>query len=204
MRRTGNVLTGLFVLGMALVVMDIHRVRAQSIELKPVAFNIGRATSIAHAGDGSGRLFVTSQPGTILIHDGETMLAQPFLDISPKVSCCGEQGLLGIAFHPDYATNGYFYVNYTETLDGWTIVERYSVSPTDPNLADPDSAMIVLVVPQVGANHNGGQLQFGPDGYLYIGTGDGGGPGGGDPLNLAQFLGAPICMGDSVCRGVAI
>jgi glucose/arabinose dehydrogenase len=101
------------------------------------------------------------------------------------VSCCGEQGLLGLAFHPDYATNGFFYVDYTNVA-GDTVVARYEVSATDPNVADPDSAQTVLTQDQPAANHNGGQLAFGPDGYLYIALGDGGG--GGDPQGNGQNL----------------
>ncbi len=144
---------------------------------------------IANAGDGSGRLFVVEQAGTIRIYKNGALLATPFLDISGLVTCCGEQGLLSVAFHPKYASNGYFYVYYVNTLvsPGDITIARYHVS-ANPDVADPASAQIVLVVPHpTNANHNGGQLYFSPtDGYLYVGTGDGGS--GGDPPNNAQTL----------------
>ncbi len=127
-------------------------------------------TGITHAGDG--RLFLTLQRGRILVWDGTQVLPTPFLNISSLVVCCGEQGLLSTAFHPSYAANGFFFVNYTD-LSGATVVARYSVTG-DPNVADPFSAKVLLTIVQPFANHNGGQLQFGPDGQLYVGMGDGG------------------------------
>ncbi|MFV2071509.1 MAG: sorbosone dehydrogenase family protein [Thermoanaerobaculales bacterium] len=143
-----------------------------------------------HAGDGSGRLFVVEQDGSIMIIDGGVVEPVPFLDISGQVDNAGhEQGLLGIAFHPQYASNGLFFVNYTYDpgpgLDR-TRVSRFSVSGGNPNLADPTSELVILEVEQDFANHNGGDIHFGPDGYLYIGMGDGGS--GGDPNNRAQDL----------------
>ena len=130
------------------------------------------------------RLFVVEQGGRVrLVKDG-TLLRDPFLDVAAKVSCCGEQGLLGIAFHPDYASNGRFFVFYTNT-DGDEVVERYRVSP-DLDRADDTSGLVLLTVPDFAPNHNGGQLAFGPDGYLYVGLGDGGG--GGDPQETGQDL----------------
>lgn len=131
---------------------------------------------------GDPRLFVVEQTGRIrIIADGQLRPA-PFLDLSRSVSGGSEQGLLGLAFHPDYATNGRFFVNYTDR-DGNTRIVSYRVS-ADPDVADPASAKLVLRIDQPYANHNGGWLGFGPDGYLYIGMGDGGG--GGDPENRAQ------------------
>jgi glucose/arabinose dehydrogenase len=156
-----------------------------SINPKLVISGLSSPVGITHAGDGSGRLFIVLQGGKILIFDGVQILSPPFLDISSLVSSGGERGLLGVAFHPDYAHNGLFYVNYTN-IAGDTVVARYSVS-ADPDLADPGSASILLTISQPFSNHNGGQLQFGPDGYLYIGVGDGGS--GGDPGNRAQDLG---------------
>jgi glucose/arabinose dehydrogenase len=120
-----------------------------------------------------------------MVYDGMQILPTPFLDIEPLVACCGEQGLLGLVFHPDYANNGFFYLNYTNT-DGDSVIARYAVS-ANPDIADAGSSAILLTIPQPFSNHNGGQLKFGPDGYLYIGTGDGGS--GGDPQNNAQNLG---------------
>jgi hypothetical protein len=128
------------------------------------------------------RLFVVEQTGRIRMLKDDVMLAAPFLDLSTVVSCCGERGLLGLAFHPQYTTNGLFYVYYTNT-SGDTRVMRYHVS-ANPDVADPTSAGPVLSQTQPFANHNGGMLAFGPDGYLYVGLGDGGS--GGDPLNHAQ------------------
>jgi glucose/arabinose dehydrogenase len=144
-----------------------------------------KPTYLTHAGDGSGRLFITEQVGRIrLVVDGQ-LLGQPFLDISSLVgSRASEQGLLSIAFHPRYASNGYFFVNYTD-VRGDTVVARYHVS-SDPNVADPESGTVLLTIDQPYANHNGGQLHFGPDGYLYIGMGDGGSAG--DPQNNGQRL----------------
>jgi glucose/arabinose dehydrogenase len=120
-----------------------------------------------------------------MIFDGVQILNAPFLDIRSLVGSGGEKGLLSVAFHPQYAQNGFFYVNYTDRASSFhTDIARYSVSATDPNRADPASARILLEINQPFANHNGGQLQFGPDGFLYIGMGDGGS--GGDPGNRAQ------------------
>ncbi len=155
---------------------------AQSLTLEPIATGLTRPVDIAHAGDGSGRLFLVQQGGRVLIHDGSGVLPTPFLDIGSLISCCGERGLLGLAFHPSYASNGFLFVFYTNTF-GAAVVARYQVS-SNPNLADAGSANILLTVPQPETNHNGGQLRFGPDGYLYIALGDGGG--GGDPWNNGQ------------------
>lgn len=156
----------------------------QSIALVPVATGLSSPVYVTHAGDGTGRLFIVEQPGVIRIFDGSQVLPTPFLDIQSLVSCCNERGLLSLAFHPDYPTKGFFYVDYTDN-SGDTVVARYSVSG-NPNVANPDSAFPVLTVDQPFPNHNGGQLQFGPDGYLYIGMGDGGS--GGDPNNNGQSL----------------
>lgn len=133
--------------------------------------------AIRHAGDGSGRLFIVQQDGLIRIFNGTSILATPFLDLVSEVTSGGERGLLGLAFHPNYASNGYFYVNYTRTgVEGLeTVVERYTVSAGDANVANAMSGTEILVVGQTFANHNGGDIHFGPDGYLYIGMGDGGG-----------------------------
>lgn len=133
---------------------------------------------------GDERLFVVSQPGVIYILDSmKTKLPVPFLDINAKVIDSGnERGLLGLAFHPNYKQNGYFYVNYSRNNDGYTTISRFKVS-ADPNIADT-TEQILLTVPQPYSNHNGGCMQFGPDGYLYIGLGDGGS--GGDPQANAQ------------------
>ncbi|MFO7461920.1 MAG: PQQ-dependent sugar dehydrogenase [Desulfatiglandales bacterium] len=155
---------------------------APNIQLTQVIAGLNNPVAITHAGDGSGRLFVTLQGGRILVHDGVQLLPEPFLDISSLITAGGERGLLSVAFHPNYLQNGFLYVNYTD-LNGDTVVARYTVS-ADPNRVDAASALIVLQVFQPFANHNGGQLKFGTDGYLYIGLGDGGS--GGDPQNNAQ------------------
>lgn len=158
---------------------------AVTIKAEPVVTGLSSPVDITHAGDGSGRLFITLQGGRVVIFDGVQILSPPFLDINSLVSSGGERGLLGAAFHPNYVGNGFFYVSYTDTA-GDSVIARYSIS-LDPNRADPTSGVILLTIPQPFGNHNGGQLHFGPDGYLYIGIGDGGS--GGDPQNNGQDLG---------------
>jgi len=133
---------------------------------------VKKPTHVTHAADGSGRLFITEQEGRIVIVKDGVLLSDPFLDIRGRVSCCGERGLLSVAFPPAFREKRYFYVNYTDTA-GDTKVARYRLTK-DGDRADPGSEEIVLTVQQPYANHNGGQLAFGPDGYLYIGMGDGG------------------------------
>ena len=155
---------------------------ADAIELERVINGLTQPLLVTHAADGSDRLFVVEQGGRILIHDGSRLLDQPFLDISSEISSGGERGLLGLAFHPDYESNGFFFVNYTDRR-GDTVVSRFSISG-DPNRADASSEVEVLSFNQPQSNHNGGHLAFGPDGYLYIASGDGGGSG--DPQNNGQ------------------
>jgi glucose/arabinose dehydrogenase len=172
----------------ALAVLTCAGARAEAqltLGFEPVATGLSLPLGLVHAGDGSARLFIVEQTGRIRIHDGTQLLSTPFLDVSSLITCCGERGLLGLAFHPDYATNGLFYVHYTDTA-GNTAVTRHQVSP-DPNVADAASGQVLLNVRQPFTNHKGGQLAFGPDGLLYIGLGDGGS--GGDPGNRAQNLG---------------
>ena len=154
---------------------------ALEVALVPFAAGLDQPDNIANAGDA--RLFVLEQPGVIRIVEPDgSVLPTPFLDISSRVSCCGEQGLLGLAFDPGYAANGRFYVDYTDNA-GNTQVSRFSVT-ANPDVADPNGEVGILSVVQPFSNHNGGDLQFGPDGYLYISLGDGGS--GGDPQGNGQ------------------
>ncbi len=132
---------------------------------------------ITHAGDGTNRIFVVQQDGNILVFPNDSAVAvdKAFLHITPKLSAItGEEGLLGLAFHPDYKTNGYFYVNYTAPNPLRTVVARYRVLPEDPDRGDSSSEFRIIEIDQPFKNHNGGMISFGPDGYLYIGMGDGG------------------------------
>jgi glucose/arabinose dehydrogenase len=148
-----------------------------------VAGGFSQPLLVTHAGDD--RLFVVEQTGRIRIVLNGSILSTPFLNVSSLITTSGsEQGLLGLAFHPNYAQNGWFFINYTNTA-GDTVVARYTVS-SNPNVANANSAVTVLTVDQPFVNHNGGHLAFGPDGYLYIAMGDGGS--GGDPQNRAQNL----------------
>jgi len=139
---------------------------------------------VTGAGTGDGRLYVVEQGGTVRVVEPDGALrAEPFLDISDRVSSGGERGLLGLAFHSGYAANGRFYVDYTDR-DGNTVVSELQRSSGDPIRADPASERVLVRIEQPYANHNGGMVAFGPDGYLYVGMGDGGS--GGDPENRAQ------------------
>jgi glucose/arabinose dehydrogenase len=156
-----------------------------TLRMREVAAGLASPVFVG-ASAGDARLFVVEQPGRIRIVAGGQALPGPFLDISSKVSYGGERGLLGLAFHPRYAQNGYFYVNYTDR-GGDTRVERYHVS-SDRDRADDASGQLVITVAQPYANHNGGMIAFGPDGMLYVGMGDGGS--GGDPKGNGQNMGA--------------
>lgn len=129
------------------------------IRLQPVASGLSQPLDIAHAGDGSKRLFVVEKTGAVKIIQNGAVVATPFLDLSALVSRGDEQGLLGIAFHPRYRENGQFFVNYTD-ISGNTVIARYRVSASNANVADAASAQVILAVPQPFANHNGGKLAF--------------------------------------------
>jgi glucose/arabinose dehydrogenase len=151
-----------------------------------VVGGLQKPLGIAAPADGTGRLFVLEQAGRVQIVQNGQLLPAPYLDIVSRVgSASNEQGLLGLAFHPRYAENGFFYVNYTDR-NGDTVIAQFQVSPDDPNRADPGAEKRLLSVPQPYPNHNGGQVAFGPDGYLYLGLGDGGSAG--DPQGNGQSL----------------
>lgn len=151
------------------------------IDIEQFATGLSSPVAIAHAGDD--RMFVVQQGGQIRIVESDgTVNGTPYLNISGLVSGGSEQGLLGLAFHPDYANNGYFYVYYTDNA-GDSVISRFEVSG-DPDVADAGSELQILTFDQPFGNHNGGTIAFGPDGYLYIASGDGGS--GGDPGDRAQ------------------
>lgn len=154
---------------------------------------------------GDPRLFVATKGGTVRIIQDGTLLPTPFLDISSIVHQNSEQGFLGLAFDPAYATNGRFFVSYTSSANE-NVVASYTVSTADPNVANPVAEDIRLRVPQPRSNHNGGNIVFGPDGYLYVGRGDGGG--GGDPdhngQSTATLLGKILRLDVSGASGYSI
>ncbi len=153
------------------------------LALQPVATGLSSPVHLASPPNDS-RLFIVEQPGRIRVVQNGQLLATPFLDITAKVLDGGEQGLLSVAFHPQYPTNRHFYVYYTDN-NGDILIERYTATSASSNTANPASASPIIGIPHPGnSNHNGGQLAFGPDGFLYIGTGDGGS--GNDPPNNAQ------------------
>jgi glucose/arabinose dehydrogenase len=156
-----------------------------AVRLQLLTTGLPSLVSISHPDDQSGHLFIVEQAGLIRVMHNRELLAAPFLDIHTLVSCCGERGLLGLAFPPGYANKGHFFVYYTNT-GGNIVIARYN-GTSNPDLADPNSAVIVTTISHpTYSNHNGGQLAFGPDGYLYAGVGDGGS--GGDPNNHGQSL----------------
>ena len=159
---------------------------AQVVAISEFANGFSSPVEIAHCGDS--RLFVVQQSGAIRVLNADgTVNPTNFLTLTNStILSGGERGLLGLAFHPNYATNGYFFLNYTRAGDGATVIARYSVSTTNPNLANATSGSVLLTIPQPFSNHNGGTIKFGPDGYLYVGMGDGGS--GGDPGNRAQNI----------------
>jgi glucose/arabinose dehydrogenase len=158
----------------------------QPVEAFP-ALSFTRPVDFQHANDNTHRVFVVEQPGVINVfqNDPGASLKNVFLDIRTKVEDSGnEEGLLGLAFHPNYKSNGFFYTNYTASNPDRTVISRFKVSSGNPNQADPNSELVILTFAQPYSNHNGGQVSFGPDGYLYIAVGDGGS--GGDPQGNGQ------------------
>lgn len=155
--------------------------------LEPVATGLANPLYLTAPPGDVQRLFIAEQPGRIRIVQNGTLLLAPFLDITDRVASGGEEGLLSVAFHPNYSTNHYFYVDYTHTNAAgdtlYTLIERYTTS-ADSNVADSTTHKLILRIVQPYSNHNGGLVMFGPDGMLYIGMGDGGS--GGDPQNRAQ------------------
>jgi hypothetical protein len=160
---------------------------AASIALRLVASGLSEPVDIQSTA-GDSRLFIVEQPGRIRILRAGALRTEPFLDLTDRVGAGGERGLLGLAFHPAYATSGLFYVNYTDTT-GTTRISEFRVS-VDPDRAGPETERLLLSVAQPFANHNGGALAFGPDEFLYIALGDGGSAG--DPLDAAQDLSRPL------------
>ncbi len=153
--------------------------------LEKIAEGLALPVQVTHAGDGTGRLFVVEQEGRIRIVRNGVVNEDPFLDISSRVRCCGERGLLNVAFPPGYVEKQYFYVSYTDRA-GDTVISRFTTT-ADPDLADPESEEVVLLIAQPDQVHNGGRIAFGPaDGYLYVGSGDGGHPTLKDVENRAQ------------------
>lgn len=180
----------------SLFLLSLSTVLHAQKELQPAfpGLSFVRPLDLQAPGDGSNRLFVVEQRGLVWVFENDSTVTQKteFLDIQDRVTDGGEMGLLGLVFHPAYADSGYFYVNYTASPPTRTVVARYSVSPANPDSAIKESEFVLLEIDQPFANHNGGQLAFGPDGFLYIGMGDGGGAG--DSLqngqNLQTLLGA--------------
>lgn len=180
-------------LAAALFAFTVSRAIAQlQLEVAFTTLSFTRPVDLQHAGDGTNRIFVVEQAGVIKVFENtkSTASAKTFLNITDRVNDSGnEEGLLGLAFHPDYESNGYFYVDYTASNPRRTVISRFSVSTTNPDSALKSSEFIVIEIPinlPNNDNHNGGKIAFGSDGFLYIGPGDGGS--GGDPMGNGQNL----------------
>jgi len=158
-----------------------------AIQIQPIVTGLVEPVFVTSARDGTGRLFIVEQGGLIQVLEPGSISPTVFLDLRDRVkSDEPEQGLLGLAFHPDFSLNGRFFVNYTRRKDGYTVIAAFRVSAGNPDVGRPREHRL-LAIPQPAPNHNGGMLAFGPDGYLYAGMGDGGF--GNDPGGRAQDLG---------------
>ena len=166
------------------IALVLPTTNASAAHLQAVVSGLSSPVLVTHAGDGTGRLFVVEQRGVIKVLAAGSTTPTAFLDITARVLDGGERGLLGLAFHPQYSANGRFFVNYTRETDGATVIAEYARS-ANPNLA-LQTETILLVIAQPFANHNGGMIAFGPDGFLYIGMGDGGSSN--DPDSRAQDI----------------
>ena len=165
-------------------------IAAGQLAIVPVTGGLTLPIGVTHAGDGSGRLFVVLQDGLVRVVKGGTLLAGSFLDVRSKVARDGsEQGLLDVAFHPDFESNRWLFASYTRT-DGDLVVSRFIASGAGTSASSGSEVILFRIEHSSANNHNGGSLVFGPDGYLYIGVGDGGG--GGDPDENGQDLGTPL------------
>ncbi len=171
-----------------------------TIRMQPFLSGLAQPILIRNAKDGTKRLFVVQQRGIIKVVQPGAFVSTDFMNIASKVSSTGsERGLLGMAFHPQFSTNSYFFVNYTRQSDGATVVARYTAINGN-TLGDPNSEVILLTIPQPFSNHNGGMIEFGPDGNLYIGTGDGGSANdpGARSQNINELLGKMLRVTPSV------
>jgi len=170
------------------IVVQMTNFAQYNFEIAFPNLNFSSALDLQNAGDGSDRLFAVERSGIIKVFPNQSSVSttKTFLNITDRVTAGGETGLLGLAFHPNYETNGYFYVNYTAPSPLRTIISRFSVSSSNPDSADKNTELILLAYNQPYSNHNGGWVAFGPDGNLYIASGDGGS--GGDPQNNSQNI----------------
>jgi len=170
------------------IVVQMTNFAQYNFEIAFPNLNFSSALDLQNAGDGSDRLFAVERSGIIKVFPNQSSVSttKTFLNITDRVTAGGETGLLGLAFHPNYETNGYFYVNYTAPSPLRTIISRFSVSSSNPDSADKNTELILLAYNQPYSNHNGGWIAFGPDGNLYIASGDGGS--GGDPQNNSQNI----------------
>ena len=187
--KRGKYWVGFLLIGL----MSVTHLLAQggstpSVTLQPFLTGLSRPLLLTNAKDGSNRVFIVQQGGIIKVLQPGSTTPADFINISSRstapVNFSDERGLLGMAFHPQFAANGKFYVNYTRIGDGATVIAEYKTVAGNPNQGDLNSERIILLIPQPFANHNGGMIEFGPDGFLYIGMGDGGS--GNDPGNRAQ------------------
>src|ERR1700730_2710731 len=174
-----------------ILTMSVNLMKAQVplLDFHPTNINLTSVVDIVNAGDGTNRIFIVLQTGTIKVYDQSFNYIGDYLTVSDVNTTGNERGLLSLAFHPQYAANGYLYVYYTGGPNGDITLARYSKSINNPNQADPDSKVVLMAIPKplvftppfiADDGHNGGKLNFGPDGYLYFATGDGAGEGGPD------------------------
>ena len=176
----------LYLSAAVLAAFSVPTAASAQIEFIPVVSGLSSPLFVGHAGDNLNRLFIVEQPGVIKVLQPGAAEPTTFLDIRTKILAGGERGLLGLAFHPQYVSNGRFFVFYTRAGDGALVIAEYAASPPSSNTAST-SEEVLLTIPHPGfSNHNGGMLAFGPDGLLYAGVGDGGGAN--DPNNNAQNL----------------
>ena len=166
------------------ILITLHACTQPIVTFENIATGLNQPVDVAEEKSAAKRLFVVEQGGTIRIINGSSYLAKPFLNITNRITAGGERGLLSLAFHPDYAANGYFFVWYNEKVNGDVTLARFTRSSENADTADPASGVILLQISKRFSNHNGAKLNFGADGFLYIGTGDGGS--GGDPDKNGQ------------------